>query len=149
MCDRDDIVEANIRSVKLSSPDVRPSPSSSRPGRSLELLANLIPLSGSQYKGWDADKAVEDYWSRIRDQEKFYEPIIDPDVAWIKVVNVGERIVINRIEGELSASLSCLLVSSSLELFLVLQATSNRELSSSSWCVLFLRFSFSLGPLLT
>ncbi|KAL7414457.1 6-phosphofructo-2-kinase-domain-containing protein [Mrakia frigida] len=76
MCDRDDIVEANIRSVKLSSPD---------------------------YKGWDADKAVKDYWSRIRDQEKFYEPIIDPDVAWIKVVNVGERIVINRIEGYLQS----------------------------------------------
>lgn len=42
---------------------------------------------------------MKDYWSRIRDQERSYEPIIDPDAAWIKVINVGERIVINRIEG--------------------------------------------------
>jgi len=110
MCDRDDIVEANIRSVKLSSPDVSlpPSPSLSLPSppplpslsRPLSLSLTLLYILVSQYKGWDADKAVKDYWSRIRDQEKFYEPIIDPDVAWIKVVNVGERIVINRIEGE-------------------------------------------------
>ncbi|CED82427.1 cytoplasm protein [Phaffia rhodozyma] len=76
MCDRDEIVEANIRSVKLSSPD---------------------------YRGWNSDDAVRDYWSRIRDQERSYEPIVDPDAAWIKVINVGERIVINRIEGYLQS----------------------------------------------
>lgn len=77
---------------------------------SFRLLTSVFPSpiledvvcsrSSLQYKGWDADAAVQDYWERIRYQEKTYEPIIDPDVAWIKVVNVGERIVINRIEGE-------------------------------------------------
>ena len=60
-------------------------------------------MSILQYKGWDAEKAIKDYYTRIREQEAFYEPIIDPDVAWIKVINVGERIIINRIEGYLQS----------------------------------------------
>ena len=100
MCDRDDIVEANIRSVKLSSPDVR------RPVASSVLTSPVTSADAplpTQYRGWNAEEAIKDYWSRIRDLEKSYQPIIDPDAAWIKVVNVGERIVINRIEGYLQS----------------------------------------------
>ncbi|KAK1923099.1 6-phosphofructo-2-kinase-domain-containing protein [Papiliotrema laurentii] len=74
LCDKEDIITANIRSVKLSSPD---------------------------YAGWDADKAVADYWSRIRDQEAVYETVTAEEGPFIKVMNVGERIEVNRIEGYL------------------------------------------------
>ncbi|CAK5262016.1 unnamed protein product, partial [Mycena citricolor] len=39
LCDDQDVIERNIRSVKISSPD---------------------------YRGWDSDKAVQDYYTRIR-----------------------------------------------------------------------------------
>ncbi|RSH84266.1 uncharacterized protein EHS24_005780 [Apiotrichum porosum] len=74
LCDKDDIITANIRSVKLSSPD---------------------------YAGWDADRAVADYWRRIRDQAAVYETVTADEGPYIKVLNVGERIDVNRIEGYL------------------------------------------------
>ena len=52
-----------------------------------------------QYAGWDADKAVADYWSRIRDQEGVYDTVTAAEGPFIKVLNVGERIEVNRIEG--------------------------------------------------
>jgi hypothetical protein len=53
-----------------------------------------------QYQGWDADQAVADYWSRIRDQQTLYETVTAEEGPFIKVMNVGERIEVNRIEGE-------------------------------------------------
>ncbi|CAD6572793.1 MAG: hypothetical protein TREMPRED_000631 [Tremellales sp. Tagirdzhanova-0007] len=76
LCDREEIITANIRSVKLSSPD---------------------------YAGWDADRAVADYWSRIRDQEGVYDTVTAEEGPFIKVMNVGERIEANRIEGYLQS----------------------------------------------
>ncbi|KAK4688614.1 hypothetical protein P7C73_g1500, partial [Tremellales sp. Uapishka_1] len=72
LCDQNDIITANIRSVKLSSPD---------------------------YANWDADRAVADYWSRIRDQEGVYDTVTADEGPFIKIMNVGERITVNRIEG--------------------------------------------------
>lgn len=74
MCDNQDIVLSNIRSVKISSPD---------------------------YKGWEPEKAVEDYMSRIRDHEKHYEPVDETYWPYIKIINVGEKIMINKIYGYL------------------------------------------------
>lgn len=74
LCDKNDIIERNIRSVKLSSPD---------------------------YKGWDADRAVADYWGRIREQEEQYETVRVEEGPYIKIMNVGETIEVNRIEGYL------------------------------------------------
>lgn len=72
MCDQPDVIEANIRSVKLSSPD---------------------------YRSWDPEEALKDYWHRIKMQEADYEEVTDEDGPFIKIMNVGERIVVNRIEG--------------------------------------------------
>ncbi|KZT50960.1 bifunctional 6-phosphofructo-2-kinase/fructose-2,6-bisphosphate 2-phosphatase [Calocera cornea HHB12733] len=76
VCTNQDIVEANIRSVKISSPD---------------------------YKGWDPEKAVADYWTRIREHEQYYHTIDEEEWAWIKVINIGERIQMNRIQGYLQS----------------------------------------------
>lgn len=52
-----------------------------------------------QYAGWDAEKAVADYWERIRDQAAVYHTVTADEGPFIKVMNVGERIEVNRIEG--------------------------------------------------
>ncbi|KAJ3831665.1 6-phosphofructo-2-kinase-domain-containing protein [Lentinula raphanica] len=76
VCDNKEIIEANIRSVKISSPD---------------------------YRDWDPDKAVEDYYNRIRDHEKYYEPVEEKDWPYIRIFNVGERIMVNNIKGYLQS----------------------------------------------
>ncbi|GAA5932716.1 bifunctional nucleoside/nucleotide kinase/histidine phosphatase family protein [Sporobolomyces koalae] len=76
ICDRDEIVEANIRSVKLSSPD---------------------------YQGWDPDKAVKDYMTRITQHAKRYETMETSGGPFVKIYNIGERLVVNNIRGYLQS----------------------------------------------
>lgn len=76
ICDRDEIVEANIRSVKLSSPD---------------------------YHGWDPDKAVKDYMTRIAEHAKRYETMETSGGPFVKIYNIGERLVVNNIRGYLQS----------------------------------------------
>ena len=42
---------------------------------------------------------MADYWSRIRDQEKMYDTVTKEEGPFIKVMNVGERIEVNKIQG--------------------------------------------------
>ncbi|EJD47221.1 bifunctional 6-phosphofructo-2-kinase/fructose-2,6-bisphosphate 2-phosphatase [Auricularia subglabra TFB-10046 SS5] len=78
VCNNRDIIEANIRSVKISSPD---------------------------YKHWLPEKAVADYWSRIRDHEKYYEPVEELNWPFIRIFDVGEKIIVNRIQGYLQTKI--------------------------------------------
>jgi broad specificity phosphatase PhoE/predicted kinase len=82
ICTEASIVESNIRETKLRSPD---------------------------YVGAAADAAVSDFRARIAHYESAYEPVRD-DVSYIKVVNVGEQIVVNRIRGYLPGRLVYLLM---------------------------------------
>ncbi|KAJ7683031.1 6-phosphofructo-2-kinase-domain-containing protein [Mycena rosella] len=76
LCDNQEIIERNIRSVKISSPD---------------------------YRGWNSDQAVEDYYSRIRDHEIYYEPVEETTWPFIRIINVGEKIMVNNIQGYLQS----------------------------------------------
>ncbi|KAJ8592952.1 bifunctional 6-phosphofructo-2-kinase/fructose-2,6-bisphosphate 2-phosphatase [Rhizopogon salebrosus TDB-379] len=74
VCDNKEIIETNIRNVKISSPD---------------------------YRGWDPDKAMEDYYKRIR--EKTYETVEETTWPFIRIINVGEKIMVNNIRGYLQS----------------------------------------------
>ncbi|KAG7094792.1 hypothetical protein E1B28_005607 [Marasmius oreades] len=76
LCDNKEIIEANIRGVKISSPD---------------------------YRGWDQDKAVQDYYRRIEDHEKYYEPVEENTWPSIRILNVGEKIMVYKIVGYLQS----------------------------------------------
>jgi 6-phosphofructo-2-kinase/fructose-2,6-biphosphatase 4 len=70
-CDDQRIIEENVRSVKISSPD---------------------------YVGWTAAEAVRDYLARINARIPHFETMThenEPDLHWIKMINAGERFVIN------------------------------------------------------
>ena len=41
-----------------------------------------------QYRGWNPDKAVGDYYSRIRDHEKHYQPLEETTWPSIRIINV-------------------------------------------------------------
>lgn len=76
ICTDPRVVEANVRSVKLSSPD---------------------------YVNWDPERAVQNYYSRIAGHERTYEPIENPSFPYIKLINVGEQVVVNNIQGYLQS----------------------------------------------
>ncbi|CAG8433501.1 6720_t:CDS:10 [Ambispora gerdemannii] len=76
ICEKPEIIESNIRSVKISSPD---------------------------YLGWDPEEAVKDYWERINNHMPYYETINDPSLDFVKLVNVGEQIIVNNVNGYLQS----------------------------------------------
>jgi 6-phosphofructo-2-kinase/fructose-2,6-biphosphatase 4 len=82
-CTNNEIVEANIRSVKISSPDV---------SVCRLLIDYTYPVSSEQYKDVDPEKAVQDYWSRIKDHEKYYEPVVETNWPFIRIINVRFRL---------------------------------------------------------
>lgn len=88
ICNDDDIINANIRATKLHSPD---------------------------YRDCDAEQAVADFKRRIAHYEKVYEPLSDEGgpmsgklarndfshrhLSWIKLIDCGRQVVVNRIKG--------------------------------------------------
>ncbi|KAH9039219.1 bifunctional 6-phosphofructo-2-kinase/fructose-2,6-bisphosphate 2-phosphatase [Lactarius hengduanensis] len=76
ICDDPAIIERNIRSVKISSPD---------------------------YRSWNPDLAVQDYYNRIKGHGKDYETVDELDVPSIRIINVGEKIMVNNVRGYLQS----------------------------------------------
>ena len=55
-----------------------------------------MALIAFQYRGWDPDKAVADYYGRIRDREQTYETITETNWPFIRIFDVSDR----RISGK-------------------------------------------------
>lgn len=67
-CTDERIIEENVRSVKISSPD---------------------------YVGWEPDAAVKDYLSRINARIPHFETMEESELHYIKMINAGERVTVN------------------------------------------------------
>jgi len=76
VCRDASIVEANVLATKLTSPD---------------------------YVGMDPEEAVQDFRVRIAHYERSYVPLVDEDGSWVKLIDVGRRMTLNRIGGHLPA----------------------------------------------
>ena len=72
ICTDERLVEANVRETKLSMPD---------------------------YAGMDPEDAARDFRERIAHYERAYEPIDDDDRPWVKLIDVGHRVVVNEVSG--------------------------------------------------
>lgn len=77
-CDDEAIIMANILEVKTTSPD---------------------------YRGLDPDVAAQDFLKRIRNYEKVYQTIDEDEkhLTYVKLINVGRQIIINRIQDYLQS----------------------------------------------
>ncbi|MCB9663269.1 MAG: histidine phosphatase family protein [Alphaproteobacteria bacterium] len=81
VCERPEVIARNVREVKVDSPD---------------------------YVGRSKDHAIEDFFARIREYDRVYEtldPTHDADVSYVRLIDMGERIELNRIEGFLPGQL--------------------------------------------
>jgi broad specificity phosphatase PhoE len=76
VCTDPELVEANIRESKLSMPD---------------------------YAGIDAEQAVRDFRARIGHYERAYEPLAEEQRSFVRLIDVGRRVEMNRVEGGLAS----------------------------------------------
>ena len=75
LCNDTKVIESNIKEVKIRSPD---------------------------YRNFGSENAVHDFQERIKFYEKQYEPIdedLDKNKSFIKIFNVGQKFLVNRITG--------------------------------------------------
>jgi predicted kinase len=78
-CNDIKVIESNIKEVKIRSPD---------------------------YKGFDSEMALQDFQERIQFYEKQYESIdedLDKNKSFIKIINVGQRFLVNRVVGHIQS----------------------------------------------
>jgi broad specificity phosphatase PhoE/predicted kinase len=78
ICEDQSVVERNVRDNKLRSPD---------------------------YADVDPEEAVRDFRERIALYERHYEPVDEPDKSYVKIIDVGRQVVVNRMAGYFSARL--------------------------------------------
>ncbi|RPA86203.1 bifunctional 6-phosphofructo-2-kinase/fructose-2,6-bisphosphate 2-phosphatase [Ascobolus immersus RN42] len=76
VCDHEEIILGNILEVKTTSPD---------------------------YKDMDPETAVLDFKKRITHYEAIYETITETDLTYVKLINVGSQVIINRIQDYLQS----------------------------------------------
>ena len=73
------------------------------------ISANIaeVKVHGPDYEGMNKEEAVQDFLKRINHYEDCYVPLGDDDsekrLSYMKVINAGERLVINRSAGNLQS----------------------------------------------
>jgi broad specificity phosphatase PhoE/predicted kinase len=78
ICEDEEVIASNIRQTKLHMPD---------------------------YAGVDPDDAVADFRARIAHYERVYETVTEPEGSFIKVIDVGQKLVVHGIHGFLPSRL--------------------------------------------
>ncbi|KAJ8661887.1 hypothetical protein O0I10_002218 [Lichtheimia ornata] len=76
ICQDESLILANIKDVKLSSPD---------------------------YVNMDPDAAAVDFRARIDHYQDSYQTVTEQDYTYIKLINVGSQVIINMIQGYLES----------------------------------------------
>ncbi len=78
VCEDESVIASNIRQTKLHMPD---------------------------YVGVDADTAVADFRRRIAHYERAYEPLDEDEGSFVRVIDVGRKVVAHRMQGYLPSRL--------------------------------------------
>lgn len=78
ICEDADVIEANLRENKLRSPD---------------------------YQDVDPVEAARDFRERIAHYQRRYETVDDPEKTYVRIIDVGRQVVVNRMAGYFAARL--------------------------------------------
>ncbi|ESO05219.1 hypothetical protein HELRODRAFT_185506 [Helobdella robusta] len=79
LCDDPDVIETNIKDVKIMSPD---------------------------YENVSREQAVEDFKQRIKYYERSYEPLdidYDKNISFLKIFNLGSKFIANKIKSHMQS----------------------------------------------
>ncbi|WVQ67006.1 uncharacterized protein L199_005198 [Kwoniella botswanensis] len=71
------------------------------------VIAANVALKASSgdpdYAGMSREDAVRDFRKRIEQYESVYQTITEPDISYCRILNVGQRVTINRIQSYLQS----------------------------------------------
>ncbi|THV02885.1 bifunctional 6-phosphofructo-2-kinase/fructose-2,6-bisphosphate 2-phosphatase [Dendrothele bispora CBS 962.96] len=74
------------------------------------VIAANVALKVSQgdpdYKDMSPEDAKQDFLKRIREYEKVYETITEPDLSYLRILNVGQAVTMSRINGYLQSRIA-------------------------------------------
>lgn len=71
----------------------------------IEKNVRVSKVNGPDYAGRDPEEAMRDFMARLDHYQSVYETVDEPDASWIRNVDLGRRIELNRIEGHLPSKL--------------------------------------------
>lgn len=69
------------------------------------MLILLLYLERRQYVGWKDTDAVSDFKRRIENHIPYYTTIADLSQSFVKLINVGEKIIVNNVQGFLQSKI--------------------------------------------
>ena len=65
-----------------------------------------VKVHGPDYKNMDREEALDDFLQRIGHYKNIYETMLEEhegDLSFMKIVNAGEKLIVNRHEGNLQS----------------------------------------------
>ena len=69
-------------------------------------VALKVSSGDPDYKDMSPEEAKADFLRRIRAYEAVYETITEPGISYLKIINVGDRVVMNHIRGYLQSRIA-------------------------------------------
>jgi 6-phosphofructo-2-kinase/fructose-2,6-biphosphatase 2 len=69
-------------------------------------VALKISSGDPDYKDTSPEEAKKDFLRRIKEYEKIYETITEPHLPYLRIVNVGNSVTVNRINGYLQSRIA-------------------------------------------
>ncbi|TFY52444.1 hypothetical protein EVJ58_g10016 [Rhodofomes roseus] len=69
-------------------------------------VALKVSSGDPDYKDMSPDQAKADFLRRIRAYEQVYETITEPHLSYLKIINVGNQVVMNHIRGYLQSRIA-------------------------------------------
>ncbi|KIY51803.1 bifunctional 6-phosphofructo-2-kinase/fructose-2,6-bisphosphate 2-phosphatase [Fistulina hepatica ATCC 64428] len=73
-------------------------------------VALKVSSGDPDYKDTTPDEAKRDFIRRIKEYEKVYETLTEPNVPYLRICNVGNEVTVNRINGYLSSRIAFFLM---------------------------------------
>ncbi len=69
-------------------------------------VALKVSSGDPDYKDMSREEAKRDFLRRISEYEKVYETITEPNLSYLRIVNVGHTVTMSRINGYLSSRIA-------------------------------------------
>ena len=69
-------------------------------------VALKVSSGDPDYKDTSREEAKRDFLRRISEYEKVYETITEPQLSYLRIVNIGREVTMSRINGYLSSRIA-------------------------------------------
>lgn len=69
-------------------------------------IALKVSAGDPDYKNMSREVAERDFINRIKQYEAVYETITEPDLSYLRIINVGSQVVVSKIHGYLQSRIA-------------------------------------------